>query len=67
MRHNNLNKKKNVLPAKPDLTKIIFSIAVVCLSACANVIPPSGGPLDKEPPRLVSNEIFRRSNSRKRE
>ena len=66
MQHNNLNKKKNVLPAKPNLTKIIFSIAVVCLSACANVIPPSGGPLDKEPPRLVSNEILVENNKLKK-
>ncbi|MBH08185.1 MAG: hypothetical protein CMP71_03890 [Flavobacteriales bacterium] len=66
MQHNNLNKKKNVLPAKPNLIKKIFLIAVVYLSACANVIPPSGGPLDKEPPRLVSNEILVDSNKLKK-
>ena len=66
MRHNNLNKKKNVLPAKPNLKKQTFLIAVVCLSACANVIPPNGGPLDKDPPRLVSNEILVDNNKLKK-
>ena len=54
-----------MLPAKPNLIKIIFSTAVVYLSACANVIPPSGGPMDKEPPRLVSNEILVENNKLK--
>ena len=66
MQHNNLNKKKSVLPAKPNLIKQIFLTAVVYLSACANVIPPSGGPLDKEPPRLVSNEILVENNKLKK-
>ena len=66
MQHNNLNKKKNVLPAKPNLIKQIFSIAVVYLSACANVIPPTGGPLDKEPPRLVSSKILVDNNKLQR-
>ena len=66
MRHNNLNKKKNVLPAKPNLKKLIFSIVAVYLSACANVNPPSGGPLDTEPPRLVSYEILVDNNKLKK-
>ena len=66
MRHNNLNKKKNVLLAKPNLKKLIFSIVAVYLSACANVIPPSGGPLDTEPPRLVSYEILVDNNKLKK-
>ena len=66
MQHNNLNKKKNVLLAKPNLKKLIFSIIAVYLSACANVIPPSGGPLDTEPPRLVSYEILVDNNKLKK-
>ena len=66
MRHNNLNKKKNVLPAKPNLKKLIFSIVAVYLSACANVIPPRGGPLDTKPPRLVSYEILVDNNKLKK-
>ena len=66
MQHNNLNKKKNVLPAKPNLKKLIFSIVAVYLSACANVIPPRGGPLATKPPRLVSYEILVDNNKLKK-
>ena len=43
-----------------------MSIAAVYLSACANVIAPSGGPLDKKPPRLVSNEMLIENNKLKK-
>src|ERR1700739_1011252 len=36
---------------------LLFSLLildVVCLPGCANIVPPSGGPKDTIPPRLVS-------------
>jgi hypothetical protein len=37
------------------MSKFIFSLAITLIWSCANRMPPTGGPKDKEPPKLVTS------------
>ena len=46
--------------------KIYFSILITLIfSSCANIVPPSGGAKDSQPPQLINSvEILNKQNNR---